>query len=178
VPANGYWIDQLSYEYAGIVNKCTRDTCFSQVSNSSCWDVHRFTNSTTPRGDNCNSDELQCSEGAGGPLCGSCRDGYVFQSVSKTCEQCGAVQAVAYISLGVVIFVCMLILVYLKMGDHFGIVEWQPVQYLLNFERGSLKVLWVTYQIVSASSYTIGIEVLLLITIYDVLNPLVLSFLH
>jgi len=152
IPGDGYWVDRSKYAYAGSIYKCARGTCHRNSFNSTCWDNTEFDNS------DCVSDDMQCSDGAGGPLCGSCLDGHVFQAVSNTCDDCDGVQFTSYLSIGIILFLFLIVVIYFATGDRFGILEWEPVRFLLNIERGSLKVLWVTYQIVVSSSYTIGIQ--------------------
>jgi hypothetical protein len=157
----GYWVDISSYKYAGDLYKCSRDTCFIaslQNTTSNCWKYTHF-DSTNASLFYCNSDQLQCSRGAGGPLCGSCLDGYLFQSVANTCQECGHVQLVSYVALACVVFVVLAIVIYFAHGDRFGVYDWELVRWLLNIDRGSLKVLWVTYQIIMSVTWNLDIQV-------------------
>jgi len=154
VPVKGYWIDHSSHKYSSEIYKCSRETCRSNSHNSSCWDLNEFVNDSAT----CDFDELQCTEGAGGPFCGSCLSGYVYQGISNSCEKCESAQGTSYFAFGIVLLCFVMIFVYFQSGDYFEIKQWSPIKFLLHLDTGCLKVLWVTYQIVVSSSFTIGIE--------------------
>jgi hypothetical protein len=77
----------------------------------------------------------------------------------------------AYIALITMSLLVLATLFYFRVvGDYFNIQQSAVVHYLLNLERGSLKVLWVTYQIIVASTSSIGIQVFTnILKYYDVI---------
>jgi len=62
---------------------------FSTTPAVECWERVAYlngTNSYTVCSGGTASDELQCSEGAGGPLCGSCLSKYTYSSTERDCQ--------------------------------------------------------------------------------------------
>jgi hypothetical protein len=59
-----------------------------------CWTIDAYNASSksaiqaAEEGGSCDTDALQCAEGSTGPLCGSCKDGYTFNSAYATCVAC------------------------------------------------------------------------------------------
>ena len=59
-----------------------------------CWTLDAYNASSRSavqarmHGGSCNEDALQCAEGSTGPLCGSCKDGYTFNSAHASCVAC------------------------------------------------------------------------------------------
>ena len=47
-----------------------------------CWTMENYTNR-----DQCDPDEMQCTKGATGPMCGACQDGWFFAGME--CHRCG-----------------------------------------------------------------------------------------
>jgi hypothetical protein len=83
----------------------------------------------------------------------------MFQSVTNACEECGRAQLISYVTVGCFVFFILVIALYFASGDRFGVRQWELSRWLKNVERGSLKVLWVTYQIIVSSSDGVGIQV-------------------
>jgi hypothetical protein len=137
----GYWIDRTKFRYSGILYECARDTCKGGDLNSSCWELSEFNHShATCKDDNA----MQCSEGAGGPLCGACLEGYVYRGADNSCGVCETVQLESYVLVGSIMVVIIASLVYLQSGDQFEIRKHFLVQYLFSIDTGSLKVAVLT----------------------------------
>ena len=126
-PNEGFWVDRTKYTFAAVVYKCHRNTCTGSLSNRSCWARSAFPDAADYTDDDDDDDEeeeeehageyvedvdmeacvehrLLCSTGATGPLCGSCKDTYIYRSESKDCGTCEAATAVTFIAFGVVAF--------------------------------------------------------------------------
>jgi hypothetical protein len=185
IPLEGYWVDRSSYEYAGTVYACPRDTCKgdsggvntarSSVSthvstasagaaNDECWTYGNY--STTGESGNCNDASLLCKEGSYGPLCGACSEEYVYNVVINSCEKCkhNAENVLLYIGIAMVtmvvsaLFFCVVVKNKVFKGSfvHRNNIM---VKLLANVDSGSLKVIWVTYQIIVSSSLSLNIKV-------------------
>lgn len=70
-------VDRTSTAYVSRVYSCPRSTCKgvkSSAAFSKCWDrddiEETYTATSVTRGGECDTDDLQCYEGATGPLCG------------------------------------------------------------------------------------------------------------
>jgi hypothetical protein len=182
----GYWVDRSSYEFTGVIYRCGRDTCkgggdiatstalftsdrgnsnndnnYLMISSSNtdllsvCWTYFNY-NKTV-----CDDDSLLlCKEGADGPLCGSCKDSYTYNSVLNACEKCGGEISVLFYS---VLGSCVVLVFLLFLGHRYYFKSYfrKNVIYQLfsNVDSGSLKVMWVTYQIIISSSFTLNIKV-------------------
>lgn len=94
IPVRGYWIDKTDLDYSDDLLKCERKTCEANFDKTfeSCWDLSDYVyddnDIINEYGMNCESDHIQCIEGSGGPLCGTCLDGYAFSSVKEKCLSC------------------------------------------------------------------------------------------
>jgi uncharacterized protein (DUF983 family) len=122
---------------------------------SQCWVYGHYNKSECKDKD----DLLMCGEGANGPLCGSCKKSYTFNSVLNACEKCGGeLSALFYAVLGSFLFVILLVWFvdfYFKLSIRSNFM----VHILSNMDSGSLKVIWVTYQIIISSSFTLNMKV-------------------
>jgi hypothetical protein len=91
VPLEGYWSNRSKDKYAGFIYRCQRNTCkgaaeeSGEVHDEACW-IGGGNHSSTST--NCDPDELLCTPGAGGPLCGSCLSGYVYFETTRLCTDC------------------------------------------------------------------------------------------
>jgi uncharacterized protein (DUF983 family) len=182
-----FWVDRSAYDYSGVMYRCGRDTCkggdvsahliatttvfnhgdeMSAVTSSEkkkkksealsqCWVYGHYNKSECKDKD----DLLMCGEGANGPLCGSCKKSYTFNSVLNACEKCGGeLSALFYAVLGSFLFVILLVWFvdfYFKLSIRSNFM----VHILSNMDSGSLKVIWVTYQIIISSSFTLNMKV-------------------
>jgi len=105
--------------------------------------------------DVCDADALLCTEGAIGPLCGSCDQDYVYRGETKTCVACGSAKKFAFTALGVAGAAVVALIVLAAGYRHKNPVS----QFIKSMDSGSLKVLWVTYQIIMSVSWNLDIEV-------------------
>jgi hypothetical protein len=190
IPLEGYWVDRFSYEYAGTVYSCPRDTCKGGDSSTSgstrssgsksttaqrlatnnndnndsnsfsyeCWTYGNYTN------DHCGADSLLCKEGSLGPLCGACREEYTYNVVINGCEKCkhSAVNILLYIGITIVTLFVLALVVYIVIKEtpqNSRIRNNSLVKLIANVDSGSLKVIWVTYQIIVSSSLSLNIKV-------------------
>lgn len=137
VPNDGFWVDRGNYKYAGELFKCARATCLVQaINSSSCWDKSQFSNQS----ELCHSDFLECVEGSGGPLCGTCLRGYVFASVTNDCKKCGVARTQSYVVMGGMLLVAVSVLLYLQYGNLVHAQDNVIVKYIVNLDSGTLKV--------------------------------------
>jgi hypothetical protein len=97
-PLVNHWIDRSSLQRATTLDRCYRKTCSgatidddaddSSVNQTSCWLPQCYGEHNSCPAARCDSDSLQCTEGARGPLCGSCESGYSYSSSSQKCLTC------------------------------------------------------------------------------------------
>jgi uncharacterized protein (DUF983 family) len=137
VPNNGYWVDRKSYKYMANIHACLRPTCVfnNRNTNDSCWSINDVALSSAAS--MCDSDSLICGVGSEGPLCNSCKDGYVYESISHTCKVCSNpshVRTGSWVS-GSIILVVLLLVLTIRKGM------------FIHVDSGSLKVVWVSYQV-------------------------------
>ena len=137
VPNSGYWVDRSSYAHVSDIYECPRETCKGAKSNSSCWKYAAY-NQSNPIHTSCNAAKLLCTEGAYGPLCGSCEVGYVYHGESKTCTQCEIAKDFAYTFIGIgcgIIFLFIL----LNLAHEKKIINFSS-KHFRSFDSGSSKV--------------------------------------
>jgi hypothetical protein len=134
IPDAGYWADRSNYKYAGHSYKCSRDTCIGPGVNSTCWHVEHYTDNSK----HCDSSYLQCAQGAIGVLCGSCDIGYVYQQTLNSCVSCKDSSNLYVVS--IIFAVLFAIVVVLLVTYYFEYHGCNMFNFLLNMERGSLKV--------------------------------------
>jgi hypothetical protein len=154
-PNKGYWVDRSSYDYVDRLYSCPRLTCKGGNSNGSCWGYAAYNTSQSSDADVCDADALLCTEGAIGPLCGSCDQDYVYRGETKTCVACGSAKKFAFTALGVAAAAVIALIVLAAGYRHKNPVS----QFIKSMDSGSLKVLWVTYQIIMSVSWNLDIEV-------------------
>jgi len=104
---------------------------------------------------------LLCSEGSSGPLCGSCEVGYIFRSEIKQCGPCDDAKASSFIATG---FAGCILAIIAGMTTGFIPVlpcmkENRVVYFIRSLDSGSLKVIWVTFQIIMSTSWNLDIKV-------------------
>jgi len=158
IPNNGYWVDRSSSIYIDHLYHCPRDTCHNHIRNYSCWTLSYLENNDKDDDSKqCVSEHLLCTKGAYGPLCGSCGKGYVFRSETKTCEQCQKAKdfVIFVFSIGITFIILGIIL---KIAKKYGILSTLSTVYFKSFDSGSLKVLWVTYQIIVSVSWNLDVK--------------------
>ena len=158
-PRAGFWMDTSKAEYFDSdpeIFSCVRVTCKgSSPFESTCW-------ASPDSASSCDPDQLLCTPGAQGPLCGSCMNGFYFSPQSGECLECGKLSASV---MGIVV-VASLLLVPLAFGRlivYFKghVPRWLRLKGLLGFlkhiDAGTLKVVLGTYQIIQTVAF--GIEV-------------------
>jgi hypothetical protein len=164
VPDKGYWVHRASWKYVANIYKCPRATCdlSKDKQNQTCFDQwHYFIdddNDDDLHG-RCASADVLCTAGAHGPLCGTCEVGYIFRGETRTCEPCeaAAISGFAVAVLGV-LFMAVLAIVFLGRFDLPWLRESMMIRYMRNIDTGSLKVVWVTYQIIASTSFNLDIQ--------------------
>ncbi len=175
-PEKGFWSHRKAYEYTDTVYRCYRDTCTGANSNSSCWSAARFFHeengdehhASDEEGDDddedgenpCTASAVLCSEGAAGPLCGTCQENYIYRSETKRCHTCEAVHTNTLIICGMAAAITLVVVaVYMGWirvpycGEHSV-----AVAFFKSIDTGALKVLWVTYQIVISCTWSLDIH--------------------
>lgn len=140
------------------IRPCLRQTCVPQVDDPSCW--------TLPLNSSCGLD-VSCKFGSTGPLCGACLQGYTFNSLRQECTPCDENTKhvrdlfIPYVSTGAALAAAG--------GLMYGGREiWRPLLHRLDqgrlrklrraiFNRAHLKTLYVTFQIVCSTSFTLDV---------------------
>jgi hypothetical protein len=178
-PKQGYWVDRAAaFRNPTLVRevyKCPRpEVCISQsvVTNSSGTSRRLSIPSVCALLKNYNSTQcastLSCAEGSTGPLCGACEDHWRYSSVSKRCEPCSQVLNWFEAFTMIVLVVILVIIVFtIRSGDVpvpkslqsvFGKQIHIPlIGIIYHIERGTLKVLWTTFQIIQSVSFNLSI---------------------
>lgn len=159
IPKPDFWVDRRMYGYMGSIHACTRSTCMYVGRNTSdaCWSELSF-NSTSLSliASNCDSNHLICSQGAVGPLCGSCKEGFIYQSETKTCKSCADTSlSIRILVMSLIIFMILFFLVIIFQSRN---KKFDDVKKLIScFDSGSLKLLWATYQIIMSCSWNLDV---------------------
>jgi hypothetical protein len=155
IPYDGYWVDHSDQAYAGVIYPCSRATCYPTNTNGSCWKVKTFNASQ------CNRDDLQCIEGSGGPLCGSCLEGYVYRSAINKCTTCKSSQGLLFAVITLFSVAVLLAIVLFEVNRRFKLIKKvrKALEVFSFVDGGSLKVIWVTYQIIVSASFTLNVTV-------------------
>ena len=158
-PTEGKWIHRpyevgkaQSSNVESIIYLCIRKTCAGAakegglVFEPECWTPQALDAPTS----SCSADDLLCTRGAHGRLCGSCLDGFEFSSMSQQCESCPSnlwVYPTIFLAVGVAVAV-LASLVYtgtlvippiIRESSLFGLFRVA--------DAGSVKVLFSTYQV-------------------------------
>ena len=119
------------------------DSADDDANSLDCW---RFSAS---KSDACQSDVLQCTPGAIGPLCGSCDAGFFYSSTLLVCQSCKTHTVKNVVVIVVVFLICvlggMLYTGRLRIPECiqrtwiFGIIR--------RLDSGTLRVVWSNYQV-------------------------------
>jgi hypothetical protein len=160
-PQKGYWIDRTSYEYGDEVYRCIFDTCtgFDPVQEldhraMDCWTMTGFNRSF------CEGDQMMCSEGSTGPLCGTCIKGYHYDSGDRRCKNClSSISSFVNISLFLLAMFGFIAAVNIWERVAHNNLAFIVTTFFQNMESGTLKVIWVTYQIIVSAVFNLEIEV-------------------
>ena len=150
-PLESYWVDRSSLASAGQVHRCFRKTCTGTGSNpinTTCWEKDYYFGSFN---NSCDSNELQCRNGAEGPLCGSCANGFTYSSTNQRCVSCRGAEIVS----NVVVALTLLILIIPVTALYGGFVA-LPVcikssrffAAVSQLDSGTFRIIISTYQIV------------------------------
>jgi hypothetical protein len=150
IPEQGYWIDHSDYEYAGYLYRCSGPTCKGGRNGSECYTMTGFNKSYCVN--------RQCSGGSQGPLCGSCMNNYIRSPGSLTCEKCSETWTVLVGALGCIFLLLVFAIIFLSFAEFKSSREIIS-RLFRSIDSGTLKVIWVTYQIVVSASFTLDIEV-------------------
>jgi hypothetical protein len=152
------------------------DRRLSQEAPESCWSIDAYSANASSsssasissssqtavvvNGDPCDSDTLMCIEGSTGPLCGSCLDGYTFNSALSLCVACeSASNTTPLMLMGAFAAVAVIALVLQLRGFDFGAcLAYFRLGILRHIDEGTVKVLWTTTQIVSSVQWNLNVE--------------------
>jgi syndecan 4 len=167
-PKQGHWVDRRLAKYADVMRRCSRSTCKGGarkdiVNGTSCWSSWHFNEtwfnslSNSSAIHDCDTDSIQCTEGASGALCGSCDSGYVYSASDASCVACGEFWLSGTIV--TVIVICLAGLIYYQ-SKQLDLSTYSLFQFFGHFDGGSLKVLWVTYQIIASATSSLDIKFL------------------
>lgn len=101
---------------------------------------------------------LLCSTGASGPLCGTCNYGFIYKAASRRCQPCEGAQVQSFIIMGIMgAAAALAALVFLFGVDLPCFRGNRVVHFFRSIDSGSLKVAWVTYQIIASTSFNLNI---------------------
>jgi serine/threonine protein kinase len=160
-PLEGYWSDRSKNEYAGFIYRCSRNTCrgaakeSGELHDEACWigGGRRLSTSTT-----CDPDELLCTPGAEGPLCGSCSSGYVYSATTRQCIGCGELgRGGATFAIGVVVVIAIIALAAVtgRIRLPSCIRRSWLVGPLLQIDSGMARLCWSTFQIIQSAAWSL-----------------------
>lgn len=166
VPDVGYWVDRSSYGFVGSIHKCSRNTCVGGNKSDECWSLYAYnlsnyfenTSDYARLKTKCNADHLLCSEGSYGPICGSCKEGYIYQFEAKGCKPCassGSNLNTKNLVIGIIVLAVLLFVFITSSFRTYLRLLWT---FITSFDGGSLKVLWVTYQILMSVSWNLDVK--------------------
>ena len=131
-------------------------------SNQACLLLANF---TSPE---CQAD-LTCEVGSTGPMCGACDSGYSYSTTVRKCQECGDSQAlIQSLLLMVFLFVVLCVLYIVRTGDvvlpkfckrlfGFSHIHIPLIGILWSMDRGAVKMLWATLQIVVSVSFNLDV---------------------
>lgn len=97
----------------------------------------------------CESDSLQCTLGATGPLCGSCESGYFYSSTALVCQPCNSAKLKNLIVPGIGLFIGIVVAA-LYSKTLFIPEGMRRTWIFFVFQRldsGTLRVVWSNYQV-------------------------------
>ena len=118
----------------------------------------------------CDPNALLCTKGAIGPLCGSCSDGYTFNSALSLCVECGSSSNTSpiYVACGLLVALSTAALLKKALkrrngGGHGAVAVTgfflKPIfRVLRQVDKGQLKVVYSTLQIVSTISWNLNVS--------------------
>ena len=182
-PIVGFWVDRRKVEYSQYIYRCLRSTCTGSNSdvfdddandgggdergeeeeegrrlaaafNGSCWSIEAY-DFSWEGGGRCNQDVLMCSEGAKGPLCNACMDGYTFNSALSSCMPCGSDATMIPLALASALgFLGLAVLALQWRGVKLD--AYLRLSVLKLVDTGTLKILWSTMQIVSSVQWNLS----------------------
>jgi hypothetical protein len=111
--------------------------------------------------DSCNSDDLLCTKGAFGPLCGACDSGYYYAVTNMECVSCSGGSSLNTIILFCVLGVVLIAFVLIQVG----VIQIPDIStnsfifhFIRYFDAGVLKVVFSTYQIIQGVTYSMDID--------------------
>ena len=118
------------------------------VEEMNCWSLDAYNASSksavqaAAEGVPCDEDTLLCTDGSTGPLCGSCKDGYTFNSAQSQCVACESASfTTPIISVSVVGLIVLVITVLRWRGVSMKALQRLPLFSLLkHIDKGTLKV--------------------------------------
>jgi len=155
-PTVGFWINthKLSSFSGGHIDvyRCNRLTCKGTTpESSSCWLPSNVTS--------CNRDALLCSNGATGPLCGSCGAGYVYSSADRYCITCTqSVARLIFMVSGALMLLITFVIVKVK---NIRFKRWERTwlgNLMKHIDSGPGRVLWTNYQIIQSVSWSLDVS--------------------
>jgi len=170
-PKRGYWMDREAKTAKGSIYSCTWNTCIGYQKKTKleydddgafdnlldlCWTAASGGSLNKTK---CNSDELMCSEGSTGPMCGSCQEKWRYDQTTGQCEKCNEIFWIKALS---ILSVIVIVIGLTRLSIHGYVICPSRIHRLFIFfttriDRGILKVLWSTYQIVQSISFSIQI---------------------
>lgn len=155
-PKDGYWVDRRAHAYAAILYKCGRKTCAPSKSAGRCWELKTGSKKGASYGAGGCGSNIQCVVGSHGPLCGSCAFAYAYRTELRMCTPCKSISSAALAAL-VLLVVFFAGLVVVASGAVPCLNHTAPVRFARALDRGSLKVAWVTYQIIMSTSVNLNV---------------------
>ena len=152
--------DRTEPKFTEFILPCLRSNACVGSTNHSDWTLAAFTGSIVDL-------DVACAEGSTGPLCGACNDDYTFNSLKQLCVQCDknekhvAALFVPYaITAGVAAALVGVAYYFRK--------KIRPLIHRLDtgrlrrlrlaiFSKANLKIVYVTFQIICSTSFTLDV---------------------
>ena len=185
-PKLNFWVDRSKAIYASSIYSCSRSSCIGATIDDddnndgsgvrrrlaaapevqNCWTIDAYNASSksamqaAEEGGPCYEDTLQCTEGSTGPLCGSCLDGYTFNSALSQCVLCESASNLNPIIIMSSIGFSGLVAAVLRWRG-FNLqkyVRLPSFPFLKHADKGTLKVLWSTTQIISSVQWNLSVR--------------------
>ena len=139
---------------------CLRPNACVGSTNHSDWTLAAFTGSIVDL-------DVACAEGSTGPLCGACNNDYAFDSLRQLCVQCDEIEkritalfvpyaitaGVAAALVGVAYYFREKIRPLMRRLDRGRLRRLR----LAIFSKANLKILYVTFQIICSTSFTLDV---------------------
>jgi len=171
-PLVGYWVERRSLFFSNTIYKCPRLTCDPSFSSrtrrllvgadSDCWNMAAYDDDDFDHVI-CIADELLCKDGAFGPLCGSCKDSFIYSSTERVCIACSHLRGSAFVVLGLAAGAVLLVACFFVYTRRVKTTPYCLTRSWLwgvfrELDSGDIRVAWANYQIIQSASWSLDVE--------------------